>query len=80
MNDQLMQASAAARNAALRKDWATVGTCAQQILHLDSANAEGHFLHGLALKAAGQPAEAIESLTRCLEIDARRYDAAVELA
>lgn len=80
MNDYLVQVSSAARNAAYRKDWATVAACAKDIISRDGANPEGFFLAGLVEKASGRPDGAVEAFSRALELDAGRYDAAIELA
>ena len=80
MNDYLAQVSTAARNAAYRKDWATVDACAKEILKHDSLSPEGYFLTGLVEKASRRPVEAAEAFARALELDAKRYDAAIELA
>ncbi len=62
------------------QDWAQVGVCARGILAQDADSAEGHFLAGLVEKAAQRPHAAETAFRRALVIDARRYDAAVELA
>ena len=80
MNERVAQISAIARRAVQDSDWATVNTCAQQILGQDSASPEGYFLTGLVMKASRRPAKAAEAFERALELDAGRYDAAIELA
>ena len=80
MNEQQAQLSTMARKAARHQDWATVDSCAQEILKHDKVSPEGHFLNGLVLKAARQPANATEAFRRALELDADRYDVAIELA
>ena len=75
-----VRASAVARKAAQKKDWATVEACAAEILRADSASAEGYFLHGLAEKGGGRPENAAAAFEKALEIDRERYDAAIELA
>ena len=80
MKDHLLQVSAAARQAVSRKNWATVNAYANEILAKDAASPEGHFLIGLVAKAANRPDEAITAFARSLELDADRYDAAIELA
>jgi tetratricopeptide (TPR) repeat protein len=72
--------SAAARRAAQARDWASVDTCAREILKSDRRSAEGWFLAGLAGKGTGTLNKAVESFNRALNLDAARYDAAVELA
>jgi len=76
----LQKVSHAARAAAQRKDWASVAACSSEILRHDARSAEGSFLAGLAAKAAGHAADASIRFARALELDAGRYDAAVELA
>jgi tetratricopeptide (TPR) repeat protein len=80
MSETLEQLSARARNAAFRRDWNLVVACSRAMLERDDASAEGHFLSGLALKAAGRPDAAIAAFERSLALDAGRHDAAVELA
>lgn len=80
MNDYLLQVSAAARGAASRKEWATVGACAIEILKHDSANPEGYFLSGLVEKASNRRDRAVEAFAKVIELDEERYDAAIELA
>ena len=80
MNEHLAQFSAIARKAVQRQDWASVDSCAQEILRRDSANPEGYFLTGLVMKASRRPVHAIEAFARALDLDASRYDAAIELA
>ena len=80
MQPEIQQLSARARQAAQRKDWATVHRCARAILARDGASAEGHFLTGLVEKAAERFVPAIATFSRALELAPERYDAAVELA
>jgi hypothetical protein len=80
MNSYLTQVSAAARNAAFKRDWVAVDACAKEILKHDAKSAEGHFLNGLAAKASQSRAAAVVAFSTALEIDDRRYDAAIELA
>ena len=80
MNPTPEQLSATARRAAQSRDWATVEACAREILRRDAGSAEGHFLTGLVKGAARLPIEAAQSFARALQLDAGRYDAAVELA
>jgi tetratricopeptide (TPR) repeat protein len=72
--------SVRARRAAQSKDWRTVRDCAQRLLAAEPADAEGYFLLGLAEKAGNRPLVAASAFARALELDAERYDAAVELA
>ena len=80
MNDDLARLSAMARKAAPRQDWATVSSCANEILKQSSKSAEGYFLTGLVEKASRRPVKAAEAFAKALELDAERYDAAIELA
>lgn len=80
MNDYLRQVSATARDAAFKRNWATVDLCAKEILKHDSDSPEGYFLAGLASKAANQSDAASEAFAKALELDADRHDAAIELA
>ncbi len=80
MNRELADFGATARRAVQVRDWATVQACAAEILRRNAGSAEGHFLAGLAEKAAQRPVKAAEAFARSLELDPGRYDAAVELA
>ncbi len=80
MNDELSKLSAIARRAAQSGDWATVSTCAAEILQMDGNSPEGHFLSGLVEKAAGRAQKAAAEFSQALSLDAGRYDAAIELA
>lgn len=80
MNDYLAQVGAAARNAVYKRDWATVNACAKEILKRDSKSSEGYFLSGLVKKASGRADIAAEDFAAALDLDAKRYDAAIELA
>jgi tetratricopeptide (TPR) repeat protein len=80
MTDYLRQLSAAARQAISRKEWAKVDACSQEILKNDGASAEGHFLSGMSKMASADLAAAERLFSRVLELDDRRYDAAMELA
>ena len=80
MDDYLNQVSATARNAAYKRDWVTVDACARELIHKDGSSPEGHFLYGLALKAANRPAQAATAFQESLSLDADRHDAAIELA
>jgi tetratricopeptide (TPR) repeat protein len=72
--------SALARRAVQKRDWPTARACAAEILRQDAGSAEGHFLAGLVADAGNRSAEASAAFARALELDAERYDAAVELA
>ena len=72
--------SAVARRAAQARNWPQVRACAQEILHRQNDSAEGHFLLGLAEKAAHRSLQAIESFSAAIASDPGRYDAATELA
>jgi hypothetical protein len=58
VNRELADFGATARRAVQVRDWATVQACAAEILRRDSSSAEGHFLAGLAEKAAQWPVKA----------------------
>lgn len=77
---KLQDLSAVARRAWSRQEWATVDSCAAEILRRDPLSAEGHFLFGLVCKAAQKPAMATQAFSRSLSLDAARHDAAIELA
>jgi tetratricopeptide (TPR) repeat protein len=80
MSKDIAQLSAVARRSVPSGDWATVGACVEEILRQDQASAEGHFLAGLLEKAARRPLKAAQAFEQALQLDAGRYDAAVELA
>ena len=80
MNEYLQQVSAAARQAAFKRNWATVEACAKEILKHDSTSAEGRFLSGLVEKANNRPEAASVAFEKALELDSGRHDAAIELA
>ncbi|HEU0225365.1 MAG TPA: sulfotransferase [Steroidobacteraceae bacterium] len=69
-----------ARRAAQARNWATVHSCASEILRRNRDDPEGHFLAGLVQRAAQRPLEAANCFARALELDPGRYDAAIELA
>jgi len=77
---ELGRISATGRLAAQSQDWATVSACASEILKRDGDSAEGHFLSGLVEKASRRPVKAAVAFARALDLDAGRYDAAIELA
>lgn len=72
--------SARARSAAQSGNWPVVRRCAEEILRHNAAEAEGHFLTGLAAKATRRAADAIKAFEKTMSLDPARYDAAVELA
>jgi len=80
VNGNLSQLSGLARRAAQASDWVTVGACARKILKQDNKSPEGYFLSGLVEKAAGRSDKAIKAFTKALNLEAGRYDAAIELA
>ncbi len=80
MKDYLEQVSVTARRAAQAKDWARVSACAKEILKQRKNSAEGHFLVGLVEKASNRPARAIKAFSKAINVDDKRYDAAIELA
>lgn len=80
MNSSIQQLSAAARQAARRKDWRHVKVCAQEIIGRSRNHAEGYFLLGLFEKASNRVSQAEKAFSRAISLDEGRYDAAVELA
>jgi tetratricopeptide (TPR) repeat protein len=80
VSDHLQKMSITARRAAQAKNWPQVKACAREILSRSRDSAEGYFLLGLAESASQQRESAEKALTRALQLDERRYDAAVELA
>jgi tetratricopeptide (TPR) repeat protein len=80
VENNLSQMSAFARSAVQSKDWATVNSFASKILKQDKKSPEGHFLTGLVEKAAGKTHKAIKAFSKAINLDARRYDAGIELA
>jgi len=72
--------SALAKRAARAQNWAAVGDCAREILKHDKRSPEGWFLTGLLENAAGQYQKAVAAFSQSIQFDAKRYDAAVELA
>jgi tetratricopeptide (TPR) repeat protein len=80
MNSYLERISATARKAAQSKDWARVSGCAKEILKQQKNSAEGYFLSGLVEKAAQRPARAVQAFSKAINLDDKRYDAAIELA
>jgi tetratricopeptide (TPR) repeat protein len=79
-HDNLSRLSATARKAAHAGNWTTVDNCAREILRLDKRNPEGWFLTGLLEKAAGRNQQAVAAFSKSIQLDAKRYDAAIELA
>lgn len=77
---ELARLSKRARSAAVQGDWLTVKDCAAEILRHNVRYPEGHFLAGLAERAAGRTTEAAQAFECALRLDATRYDAAIELA
>ena len=77
---QLAQLSTEARRAVSAKDWATVRACSREILQQDKKSSEGWFLSGLLEKAAARQNPAASAFAKALRFDARRHDAAIELA
>ncbi len=76
----LSQVSAVGRKAVRSQDWETVAACANEILRRDTNNAEGYFLTGLVEKVSSRPLKATAAFEKALDLDAGRYDAAIELA
>ena len=80
MTDELRRLSETGRRAVQSRNWPAVSACAGEILRHDPGSPEGHFLAGLVEKAAQRPVKAAEAFAKALELDAGRYDAAIELA
>lgn len=80
MRADIQKLSQQARGFVQRRDWAQVYSFAQTIQKLDSSEAEGYFLAGLAQKAARRANFAVDEFTRALKKGPKRYDAAIELA
>ena len=79
-HDNLARISAAARRAAHAGNWDVVKDCAREIQKLDKRSPEGWFLSGLFENAAGRKQQAFAAFAQTVQLDAKRYDAAVELA
>ena len=80
MNPEVKNLSNAGRQAMAHQDWATVHLCANGILSRDAKEPEGYFFLGLIEKAQEHPRRAIDAFEKAIELDEKRYDAAVELA
>jgi len=80
MDDRQSIFSVMGRKAVQKQDWAAVSNCAEELLKQNGESAEGHFLKGLVEKAALRLAKASEAFAAALDLDAGRYDAAIELA
>lgn len=80
MKYNLTQLSQKARLAVQQKDWSKVRTFANTILQLYKNEAEGYFLLGQSEKGAGQLTAAFTAFTKSLELNADRYDSAIELS
>jgi tetratricopeptide (TPR) repeat protein len=80
MDEQRSILSVMARKAAQKRDWVAVNNCAKEILKQNNESPEGHFLTGLVEKGSRRPAKAAKAFAAALELDAGRYDAAIELA
>lgn len=72
--------SLSGRQAVTARDWNHVNLCGDEIRRRAPQSPEGPFLLGLARKAAGQSQAAADLFSQALELDAGRYDAAIELA
>jgi tetratricopeptide (TPR) repeat protein len=80
MTSEISRLSQAAQRARRSGDWATVARCSNQIIQQDQSSAEGYFLAGLVERVQDKPVKAAQAFEKALELDAKRYDAAVELA
>jgi len=63
-----------------QRDWTTVAACARTIKKQYRKDPEGFFLSGLVDKARRDTKSAAVAFAKALSLDARRYDAAIELA
>ena len=79
MNDPA-KLSVTGRRAMAARDWNTVGLCGIELKRAAPGDAEGPFFLGVAQKAARQPQLASQYFAEALQLDEKRYDAAIELA
>lgn len=79
-HDNLARLSATARRAANAGNWTVVKNCAREIHRLDKRHPEGWFLMGLIEKTSGSKQKAFAAFSKALQLDSRRFDAAVEVA
>jgi len=79
-NANVSRLSAVGRHAMSERNWQQVNAAGLEISRAAPQDAEGPFLLGVAQKAAGRAESAARYFSRALELDAARYDAAVELA
>ncbi len=80
MTLNISEISTLARRSVQSQDWETVAACVHSILQQDANNAEGYFLAGLVERVGNRPVRAAQAFEKALELDAGRYDAAIELA
>lgn len=80
MSDEAKRLKTKAMQAHRARDWAMVAACAAGLQKIDSEDADGFFLAGLAARASSQPRKATEAFEKALQLDGRRHDAAIELA
>lgn len=80
MTQEISQISRMGRHAVESYDWPMADRCAREILARDSGSAEGYFLLGLAEAAQKRPLKSLQAFEAALDLDPKRYDAAVELA
>lgn len=78
--ENLSRISAAAQKAARAQNWSTVRDCTREILKQDKRHPEAWFLTGLMERAAGKNPQAVAAFSQSLQLDSKRYDAAIELA
>ena len=79
-HDNLSRISAAAQRAARAENWTTVRECTEEILKHDKRHPEAWFLTGLMEKADGRNPQAVAAFSQSLQLDSKRFDAAIELA
>lgn len=80
MNTNIEQMSHLARTAIQNQDWKSVVGFVNSMLQADSHCAEAYFLMGLVEKVSNRPVKAAEAFEKTLRLDAKRYDAGIELA
>lgn len=80
MDPILLNLSQNARMFVQKRNWKNVSILANKIMALFENDAEGFFLLGLVFKASLKNKFACEYFEKALELDSKRYDAAIELA
>ncbi len=80
MDEETRELLAAAQAGVQRGDWQAAERAAQTLLSRNPADPSGQFLVGLARKLQNRTQDACRAFERAIAADARRYDAAIELA